>query len=221
MPLSPKTLDVLAWNVYIGHRPEKVRGSLGGLLAAYQPEVAALMEASRLYGHLTGLGYKVVQLKPRASQPGNQPETGNIAILVREDVQIVKRLTQRMREFWTGPKHGWPHDPRVNRSVKIRVDGTVWKVKAGHGPFGDEAKAEFQRRLARWLTRAVTRPTVLVLDANMSHSEFRTKVAGPGGAKTGGVGVDLIAYKNAALLSARNLGKNGSDHPAMLYRLKR
>lgn len=61
---------------------------------------------------------------------------------------------------------------------------------------------------------------ILVLDANMSMAEFRTTIATPGGANTtGGSGIDLIAVKNCKLFSAQNLGKNGSDHPAMLYRV--
>lgn len=53
----------------------------------------------------------------------------------------------------------------------------------------------------------------------MRLAEFREKISGPAGAQAGGDGIDLIAVKNAHIVSARNLGRNGSDHPAMLYRV--
>lgn len=216
-----EVMDILAWNVYIGNKPEVVRTNLERLLEAHNPEFAILMEASRVKGHLGGLGYDVVQFKPRPLIPGNQPGQANIAILVRTDLDLIRRGALRMSKFWVGPKHGWPQDPRVYRWVKTRKVKKIWKVGGAHTPFGTAARTESRFRLVRWLKRALpTRPTVLVLDANMSMAEFRTTIATPGGVKwVGGSGIDLIAVKNAKLLSAKNLGKNGSDHPAMLYRV--
>lgn len=223
-----EVMDILAWNIYIGNKPDEILPRVEELLKQHNPEVAVLMEATRVVrqlpeyvDHINGLGYDVVQFKPRPLIPGNQPGQANIAILVRTDLDLIRRGALRMSKFWIGPKHGWPQDPRVYRWVKTRKVKKIWKVGGAHTPFGTAARTESRFRLVRWLKRALpTRPTVLVLDANMSMAEFRTTIATPGGVKwVGGSGIDLIAVKNAKLLSAKNLGKNGSDHPAMLYRV--
>lgn len=215
-----EVLDILAWNVYIGNRPETVVQHLEGILREKDPEVAVLMEATRVQGHLYGLGYHVIQMKPRPLKPGNQPGQANIAILVRKDLEIKKKRALRMKTFWIGPKHGWPQDPRVYRSVKVKKRNKTWKIGGAHTPFGVAARNESRIRLVAWLKRSLPgTPTVLVLDANMHLEEFRTTISGPAGAQAGGVGIDLIAVKNAKLFSAQNLGLNGSDHPAMLYKV--
>lgn len=215
-------IRLLAWNVYIGNPPEKVLRSLRRLLNTHHPHVVVLMEASRLYGQMTGLGYQVVQMKPRARKPGNQSATGNIAILIRNDVRILRRLVLWMTVFWTGPVHGWPQDPRVYRWVRIKWMGRVWKIGGAHHPFGKEARAESVRKLVNWLNRTRKgRPTALAIDANMNLHDFRRKVATPGGALATGDGIDALAFKNCVVVDQRNLGLNGSDtHPAMLYGLR-
>jgi hypothetical protein len=217
MSAKPK-LTVLAWNVYIGNTVAQVRGNLNRLINFNNPEVIVLMEASKMYGHLDGLGYKVVQLMPKPIRPGNQPGQGNVAILVRNDIKILRRVSLRMKTFWLGPKHGWPQDPRVYRAVKIQFGAKKWKVLGAHTPFGTAARDESRRKLVRWLKAGILRrPKVLVLDANMGLGEFRSTIAQPGGALAGGVGIDLEAHKDCTLVSAKDLGHNGSDHPAMLY----
>lgn len=214
-------IRLLAWNVYIGNPPEKVLRALEQLLIAHRPHVVVLMEASRLYGELGGLGYRVVQLKPRARKPGNQSATGNIAIMVRNDVRILRRFALYMTVFWRGPVHGWPQDPRVYRWLRIEWMSRVWKIGGAHHPFGAEARAESVRKLVNWLrSTRKGRPTALAIDANMSLHVFRRIVATPGGALASGDGIDLIAYKNAVIVAESNLGANGSDHPAMLYTLR-
>lgn len=218
MVTKQDVLRVLSWNVYIGNAPSKVRMNLSPMLNTHKPEVCALMEASKMYGHLNMLGYKVVQLKPRPLKPGNQPGQGNIAILVRNDVKIKRRLTLKMLTFWSGPIHGLPQDPRVYRWVKIKHGGKTWKIGAAHQPFGIRARAESVRKLVGWFNRTVPgRPTVLVLDANMSQAEFRQRVASQVGAQVLGDNIDIAAFKNAVCVSVRDLGKRGSDHPAMLF----
>lgn len=218
MSTTSKSLKILAWNVYIGNHPSAVRSHLNDILVAHNPEVAGLMEATRMYHHLGGMGYQVVQLRPRPRRLGNQPADADIAIMVRNDVEIIKRGALRLLTFWKGPVHGLPQDPKIYRFVKVKYRNQIWKIGVAHTPFGIKARAESRIRLVRWLKRTLRlRPAVLVLDANMSLTLFRETIAGPSVAHSGGVGVDLIAAKNSQIHSARNLGKHGSDHPAMLY----
>lgn len=213
-------LVIIAWNVYVGNKAASVRAALREFIKNHEPDVIALMEASNLYGGLDTLGYTVVQLKPRPLKKGNQPGQGNIALLIHPSYAIKKRMTLSMLTFWIGPKHGWPQDPRVYRSVKIRKknDETArtWLVGAAHTPFGGEARLESRMKLVQWLKEARPgRPTVLVLDANMGLPDFKKAIATPGGAEASGIRIDLEAHKNCELVDVDNLGNGISDHPAI------
>lgn len=212
------TLTIIAWNIYIGTGAKAARTALRDFIERFSPEIIALMEATNLYNDLDGLGYEVIQLRPKPSRKGNRPGQGNIALLVRNDVPILKRKALHMRKFWRGPKHGLPQDPRVYRSILVEFDGRKWKIGCAHTPFGTEARIESRFRLVRWLQKTLPgRPTVLVIDANMHRSEFKNDIAEPGGAKIAGDGIDLTAYKNCKLVNEENLGRGISDHPAMKY----
>lgn len=219
-------ITVLAWNVYIGNLPGKVRAQLAKWIDDHSPHVIILMEATRMYGHLDGLGYRVIQFRPRRMRPGNQPATANIAIMVRRDLRILRTAALWMTVFWLGPKHGWPQDPRVYRFVKVRrgglLRGKTWRLGGAHTPFGKEARVESRVRLVRWLGRIRKGgvPTVLCLDANMNLHDFRKDIATPGDALASGDGIDLCAFKNCFLVWERNLGHGPSDHPAMLRRFR-
>jgi endonuclease/exonuclease/phosphatase family metal-dependent hydrolase len=214
-------LKVIAWNVYQGHRPDDVRTQLLGMILAHNPDAIVLSEASGQYGHLEGLGYKVVQLHPGDWRSTPMTETGNIAMLVREDIAIEDRFAMRMRERWLGPKHGIPHMPRVYRWVKVKTGKTVWKLGGFHIPFGIAARQESYSRIRRWFSDTRPgRPVIAVGDMNMSAADYRGQIANPVGATVDGTGIDLTGYKNCTLLWHKSLGNHGSDHPAKLYAFK-
>ncbi len=217
-------LVIIAWNVYIANKPATIRRVLREFIKEHKPDVFVLMEASNLYGELATLGYTVVQLKSTPLRKGNQPAQGNIAILVDPSYTVRHRWTLRMLTFWRGPKHGWPQDPRVYRSVKIRKknDPTArtWVVTGAHTPFGAEARLESRQRLVAWLKGGKDgRPHILNLDANMGIREFRSSIAEPSGAEAAkpetGAPIDLEAHKNCELVNQVSLGKGPSDHPAI------
>lgn len=211
-------LTIIAWNIYIGSRASVAREHLKTMHKYYNPEIFALMEATNLYGDLEKLGYNVIQLKPSPLRKGSRPGQANIALLVRKDIEIVQSFAMRMKTFWRGPKHGWDQDPRVYRWVKIKHGGKTWKVGCAHTPFGEAARTESRNRLIAWLQKSLpSRPTILVLDANMRLDEFETTIAKPGGAEAAGTGIDLVGWKNCRLVNRDNLGKGPSDHPAKMY----
>ena len=215
-------LLVLAWNIYIGTSDAAGRKSLSAMIKAKQPHIIAVMEATRQFGNLEGLGYQVFQLKPSPKRPGNIPNDANIVLLVRDDIKVKRSFVHRMKTFWRGPKHGHPQDPRVYRSVKFRFAGRKTRVACAHTPFGEAARIESANFLVRWLKRGGDRTVdILVLDANMSRKEFDNTIGKPGGAdETYNHGVETIAVENAKIETKQNLGKGPSDHPAMLYTLK-
>lgn len=213
-------LVIIAWNIFIGNTPTKARKALKTMIRIHKPDVIALMEASNLYGELDELGYNVIQLKPRPLRKDNQPGQGNIAILVSPDYVVKEKKALHMLTFWLGPKHGWPQDPRVYRSVKIRhrddPTARTWMICAAHTPFGMEARAESRVKLISWFRNCkVGRPAILVLDANMGINEFRQSIAKPASAEATGHGIDLEAHKNCELVDEEDLGKGISDHPAI------
>lgn len=215
-------LLVLAWNIYIGTSDAAGRKSLSAMIKAEKPHVIAVMEATRQLGNLNGLGYQVFQLKPSPQRPGNIPNDANIALMVRNDVKVYKSFVHRMKTFWRGPKHGRAQDPRVYRSVKIKFAGRKVRFACAHTPFGEAARIESANFLVRWLKRGGKRTVdVLVLDSNMSRTEFDNTIGKPGGADdTYNYGVETIAVDNAEVYKKKNLGKGPSDHPAMLYTVK-
>ncbi len=215
-------LDLVAWNVLIENEFGPVRDELKDMIEKRNPEVIVLMEASRMFGHLGGLGYKVVHMRNKPHVPGNTPGQANIAIMVRKDIKIKSRLTLALTLPWIGPKIGRRQDPRVYRAVRIKFNGKVWKIGGAHTPFGEAARRESRFVLTRFLKKVIPgRPTILVLDANMSMEDFKKDIAIPGGADAvDGKRIDLIAVKNATLLVAASIGRRISDHPAMLYRVR-
>lgn len=217
-----EVLDILAWNVRVVRNPGEVRFRLRVLLKENLPAVVVLLEATRLYNQLQDFGYQVVHLKPRRRglkrRRRRQPGEANVAIMVRSDIPLRSSSVLRMLTPWRGPKMGLPQAPRVYRWIRIEFAGKIWKIGGAHTPFGKPARLESRNRLVQWFTRTLPgRPTVLLIDSNMSKAEFDKTIADPAGAEFDGARIDLAAYRNADLVSMKNLGKHGSDHPAMLY----
>lgn len=211
-------ITMIAWNIYVGTPDKVARAALRELIERHRPEVLALMEATNLYGNLGGFGYQVVHLKPRPSKRGQRPAQGNIAILVRNDVEIKATFVYKMTTFW---KFKRPQDPRVYRWVLLKHGGRTWKVGVAHTPFGTKARRESKNKLVQWFKNTMPgRPTVLLIDSNMSMDNFKDQIAEPVGAKVGGHHIDVTAYKNCQLVNQENLGKGVSDHPAMKYRYR-
>lgn len=211
-------IRVIAWNVYVGHAAKSVVAELREVIKTQRPDLIFLSEAKNLYGDLESLGYTVVQLPSRPLAPGMYPESANIAVLVRNGVELHKAKPLRMKLRWRGPKHGLPHDPRVYRSVTVTVDGLKWKVGGFHLPFGQAARNESDARIVRWFNAATKRrPVIAVGDMNMRLADLRSRIAGKAGAKAAGTGIDLTVFKRCRLVESRDLGKRGSDHPMKFF----
>lgn len=212
-------LDIIGHNIWIGTNPREGRRWARKLINEHDPEILTFLEATRMHGDLDGLGYRVFQLAPKPKRRGNLPGDANVALMVRKDVKVVASWAMRMRTFWKGPKHGKAQDPRVYRAVNIRWCGRTWKIGVAHTPFGETARRESRNRLVRWFRRTVPgRPTILIIDSNMSKAEFNEQIADPVDATVRGHRIDIAAFKNVHLEEMKNLGKGPSDgHPAMLY----
>lgn len=215
-------LEALSWNVRFDTPVEDVRAELLKMLTRWSPDVVYLYEAINLYGHLDGFGYEVRQLKPKSSGKGITSQNGNIVVMIRKDLEIVKSRAERLELSWTAPRTGRPQDPRTFRYVKVRKQGVVWKVGGVHFPFGKKQQAE----AVRWVRRLITasspiRPVVVLGDFQLSEEEVKARIAKPTKSKVAGDKIDLAVYHNCQLEREQNLGRHGSDHPAWRYVFKK
>lgn len=215
-------LSIVFWNIWVGHRITHVRAQLRAIRDLRNPEIIGLMEAAHMYGHLGGLGYRVFQVR-RKSRRGYVSEAANSAILVRNDVKVVRRWFLILKLVWKGPKLGKKHDPRWFPVVLVKHRGRIWKTApACHLPFGSAQKAEADRALRTLLRRTLRgRPVVVAGDMQHGRHAMRARVAGPVGAWIRGFGIDLAMGRNCEVVEVENLGLRGSDvHPAVLVRVR-
>lgn len=215
-------ITVIDWNVYIRHDVHDVHFELMEMIHQHGPDVIVLQEAKHLYGRLSGLGYKVYQLKPMSDdqkhRKGYRRAAGNIAILLRSNHKPSGIFTMLMHRFWRGPKLGAMQDPRVYRWVRFKKNNVVWKIAGWHFPFGGKARHETIRRVRRWFKHSWPgRPVIGIGDYNLPKPAVRKSIADPVGARMAGYGIDLAVYKNCLLVEHAELGRHGSDHPAVLF----
>lgn len=215
---SPATLKVISWNVRITQSPANVRAELREIRDGIHPQVIELSEATRMYGHLDGLGYRVIQRRPVRNYGTYQTEDANKAILVAAGVRLDRVDVMVGKECWRGPKAGIMHEPRTQLGVVVTWQGESWKLGAFHGPFGRRAVNEFVATEVRYSLRTVPgRPVIIVGDQNLSRAAFTERVAKPTGSRVAGNSVDLAAYRNVRLISVRVLAWHGSDHRPVYY----
>lgn len=216
-------LSIVFWNIWVGHKVTHVREQIRDIHKHYNPEVFGLMEAAHMYGHLEGLGYRVFQVR-RKSRRGYVSEAANSAILVRNDVKVVRRWFLILKLVWKGPKLGKKHDPRWFPVVLVKHKGRTWKTApACHLPFGEKQRAEADRALRRLLAWTVKgRPVVVAGDMQHGRHAIRARVSSHVvSAWITGFGIDLAMGRNCVLEEVRNLGLRGSDaHPAVLVRVR-
>lgn len=215
-------LELMSWNVYVGTPVKQVRKELVSFINRWNPDVIYLYEGMHLFGHLDGLGYKVLQLKPRATKPGRASNNGNIVTLVRNGLELKTSKIAKMAQAWKGPRLGKPQDPRVFRVIKVKKQHTVWKVAGVHFPFGGAARSEavqFVKNVIKTTSRF--RPVIVLGDFNFNEKNVKNNIADPVDAKVAGDHIDLAVYANCELAREHNLGKHGSDHPAWRYLFKK
>lgn len=222
-PIRYAKLDVLLWNVYVGQKPTAVLAELKQMTAKHEPEIIVLSEAARSFNVLDDLPhYRRVQVKPDGATGRKVDEDGDVAILVRRDVALLRQRPIRMAQPWTGPKHGLPHEPRVYHAVLIKDQGVRWRILGGHWPTpsakNTKAITETTTRVRRWMRLTGRKyPVIAAGDLNMLFRAVQTRLD----ARVGGNGVDLGAYLYCELVGKVNLGRHGSDHDAILLTFRK
>lgn len=209
---------LMIYNVKVGRRPEVVRQSLKNLLRE-EPDSVVLSEAYGMYGHLGGLGYQVHHARPAEGRS----EASDVAVLVRDDHKILEHSTHRLSEKWRGPKAGVLHDGREYKGLTYEDDNWEWDLLGVHGPFGREAVKESNKVMRSWLEpgkRLDGNTKIVAGDLNLSIPRVAAGITYGLTARTRGRAPDLFIVKGAAMGKPRNLGDEGSDHPAWIINLR-
>lgn len=206
-------MKVLYWNVYIGRDPDAVLAELRELIREFKPDVIGLGEASRIGGRSENInGYRAFWLAE------TWRGRGDTLVLVRDDVNLRSWNWKEFTKWWTGPKNGWRQGPKRFWNGRIKKKGLgVVRLSIGHWPF-NTALPEVEAWAVDWFKRPVwslRRKSVHLGDLNMGPEETTAFVKQFNG-KHVGVRIDRAMYKNCTI-RARDLGKRGSDHPAVLF----
>lgn len=223
-------LDVWTWNAHLSCTPERLRATLTGqALKAERPQVIVLNEVPYLFETLAEWaethGYAHHQERKGERRGRVVEEHGSTAVLVDQraaGLAVLGRRVAVMRLTWLVFSKKRLHRPRRYEVLRLVTTGGLWKIRASHWPTGGNkaALAESMARAATWLAR--TRTGVVAADIgdhNVSVTALR-RWARAIGARVAGHSVDSAAAVGADV-EAQLLGKYGSDHHAIRYRLTR
>jgi hypothetical protein len=230
-PRDPDGGVILAWNPHTGNPWANVRRTLNAEVKRDRPAVIVLNEVKRHFGVLDGWaernGYVCHQEKPLPEVAGRPvPEHGSTAVLIDAGLDILTAKPVAARARWKVFSHNRWHEPRRGWQIRYRDDSGRWKGWFMHGPTnGFEggnrvAFAEFASLMAAALTiKAAGTTSFAVSDHNERLPALR-RWARLFGAKVAGHGVDSCVVLGGTV-TAETLGKHGSDHELIRYRVKR
>lgn len=222
-------VDLVGWNVYVRNSPDQVGAKLDQIHANQQPVLVGLNEAFRSKGRLGGRLKKFRRL-----WDGRRREAKNNPFFVRgkKKVRVLDTWRMRMGEAWRFKKR---KPPRVFRVVLWHLAGKRWTKTAtclAHfptgGPNGRNSTAwrEGARRCVRFAKRHPNAVVTILGDFNATEGQVDHWIAGRiNGQVLSAAKVDHLVVRgtNKVAVTPRRepqrLGKAGSDHPALLYRL--
>lgn len=198
--------------------PGKLRANLGRLARATgHPHAIAVQEAVRLRHTIEG--YQRVAIE----HPGHPDDLG-CQLLVRDDVELVRaRMLPVGGPWWTGPRHGLRHPPKVFVGATLAHHGQRWDVLSVHRVWTgrqrrnmDTWRAEHEA-LVSWATARAgrgqgTRPVLLLGDWNARADDLKPLARAVGG-QLAMAGIDGALGVNVAQLRAHRLAAvYGSDN---------
>ncbi|GAA4127983.1 hypothetical protein GCM10022215_39010 [Nocardioides fonticola] len=221
-------LTVLSWNIKVGRPFPAVRDRLQAWLAEHGPDVATLNE---VYGHArdiaTAFGeeWRVVY-----DTTSGAPEAHDVVVLVRRgpDLDVTERGFLRHDLPWRGPERRDRHG-RVFPYVGLDHGGRAYLLIAVHRVPMPRVNTDSYREESAMLrdfatSRAGRRETYVELgDRNQTLTQppgasGQEYAAGIGARYVTGAGVDAAVVRDG-LATRQRLGRGGSDHEAILWRI--
>lgn len=205
---------VIAWNARVGRKPRRVARSVKRMARWHKVDVFVLLEASTYADAL------------REKMPDWHifGQSTDALVLIRRGSEFTMDVIQH-DVAWRGPKL---HIDHTGRRWPI-IDFGTWQLACLHrvpgGPMGGTTLDGFNKRawgqeavLLRTTARAATVPTLFVGDQNATVMQMMAWVREAGGrvVRTG-LKVDWAWLVGKAQVTAKALGRHGSDHHAVLY----
>lgn len=200
---------------------------LAKYVSQHNPHVVVLQQANRARDFLSKIeGYRHYQY----GREDGLEATRN-AVLLRDDVELIKEFPLRMKEPWRGPKAGILHNPRVDRAFTIKAGKHFAYFIAAHyppgGPSGGRNMKGFNKKA--WAEAAFRsslyasfRPKGLLFvvgDLNATRFELRHLVRAIGGRILSGGKVDHMIVRNAKWASRTRLKPARGCHGWAIYRI--
>lgn len=221
-------LDVIGWNCYVANSDARVLHTLARWAKMYRPDVFALSEA-RTHHHALSLvpGYTLFQERPTRWHGGIVDDTGDTAILVRDDLlpHVKRHRVATMLRRWMVQRYRRWHTPRRDEVVILKVRGRRWRVRASHPATGGldganrRAFREQMRKIRRWAVVA-SRPRTVSIDVGDLNERKRPLMRFLGRFFIiVGQGIDLLIAFHAKRVRHWRLSKGGSDHHGQRYRV--
>lgn len=208
-------MKILYWNVYIGNNPHDVTPELRKLIEETDPDLVGLGEASRMFTAVDNIkGYTKYAIKE------TYRGEGDTIVLAKDGVDIPKWRWMKLTKWWKGPKAGLAQGPKRYWNGRVNDEhlGKV-RVLVGHWPF-NTARQETIDAVVRWFKFALPgRPSVHLGDLNTQPDDMDGIVRRFKG-KHVGIRIDRAMFKNCEVF-ARDLGHHGSDHPAVLFTVRK
>ncbi len=207
---------IISWNARVGRRPALVVLALWAWVRLRRPDVIVLLESTRYVHDIREAFHKDWRTYRRGS---------DVVVMVRRDLPqpTVNELSHDTP--WRGPHAGIAHRGRK----WLQLDWPNFRLVAVHrvpgGPSGGIQTRGANR--PAWeaedflLATAISTPSpvLIVGDQNAKVDEMRDFMARHGLRPiTTGAKVDW-AMRRKVRGSGKRLGRRGSDHPAVLYRL--
>ena len=194
-PTTTVPVEVIAANIESRRRSPELRE----LIRRDRPDVVVVEQAYRARGFLARAakreGYQHHQYK---AAPG--AEWTGIAVLVRDNVDIVRTQPLVMEREWTGPKAGKRHEPRVYPVLVLRKQGVTFRVIGIHFPTHNQprAQAESARAVVSYVRDHPNSPIIAAGDWNMkAHELDRIAARCDAEVLTGRTKVDHALVRNA------------------------
>lgn len=224
-------LRLVTHNVWVGNRGDELRANLSRLAEDTSwPHAIAVQEATGL--RLAIPGYQRVAV---AVDELRHPDDLGCQLLLRDDVELVRRrLVPVGGPWWTGPKHGHRHPPKVFVGATVGWAGLRWDLLSVHrvwtggmrrnmGAWAAEHEALAEWTRARAARADGHRPVVELGDWNGRTSDTgRLSVTGLAAQVDGKLtmrGIDGALAVNATVSGCRELERRyGSDghHPLVM-----
>ena len=213
-------LRVVSWNTKVGRRPRVVARKVRRIARRHDVDVFLFQEAAAYIGALRDLpGWRIVTARGEGEARGNP-------MLVRTEFDVDRLPAIRCEIPWTGPKAGRHHRGRVFTVAEVD-DWTfvnVHRTRPGWSKDG-AAFAEESERLLDVAENTEGR-IVLAGDQNIGTRSGGDRARHTPWALAQAIGAKVItttagridyAICRGATGFARELGRYGSDHNAVLF----